>query len=297
MAAPPGLIAALIRLGFSQYEAQAYTALVGQEPMNGSEVSKRAGMPPSKVYETLARLEAKGAVLANHSEPVRYSAVPHGDVLASLRAKFGADLDIVTAALDRLPAADEPGLVWSLHNKDAIDRAFIRVIAGARASIFAGVWDEELDQLGPHLEAASQRGIETHVAIYGKRTLTGPRTYDLGKCGASARFRLSGRRLAVVVADDTSTAVAEFGDRTPDEAILTTNRVTSLLAVEYVKADISGRLLINALGETAYLQLLTTPEMRAVMATVEPITPGEALDHTAQRTPHRSPGSSVQVSG
>jgi len=278
MAAPAELIAALIRLGFSQYEAQAYTALVGQQPMNGSEVSKRAGMPPSKVYETLARLEAKGAVLASHSEPVRYSAVPHADVLASLRAKFGADLDIVTAALDRLPAADEPGLVWSLHDKDAIDRAFIRVIAAARASIFAGLWDEELDQLGPALEAASRRGIETHVAIYGTRTLAGPRTYDLGKCGASARLRLSGRRLAVVAADGTSTAVAEYGDRTPDEAVLTTNRVTSLLAVEYVKADISGRLLINALGDTAYRQLLATPDMRAVMATVEPGTPREALD-------------------
>ena len=278
MAARPELIAALIRLGFSQYEAQAYTALVGQQPMNGSEVSKRAGMPPSKVYETLARLEAKGAVLVNFSEPVRYSAVPHGDVLASLRARFGADLDLVTAALDQLPPADEPGLVWSLRDKDAIGRAFIRVIAGARASIFAGIWDEELDQLGPHLEAASRRGIETHVAIYGKRTLTGPWTYDLGKCGASARLRLSGRRLAVVVADDSDTAVAEFGDRTPDEAVLTTNRVTSLLAVEYVKADVSGRLLINALGDTAYQQLLSTPDMRAVMATVEPTVPREALD-------------------
>jgi HTH-type transcriptional regulator, sugar sensing transcriptional regulator len=276
MAARPELIAALIRLGFSQYEAQAYTALVGQQPMNGSEVSKRAGMPPSKVYETLARLEAKGAVLVNHSEPIRYSAVPHTDVLASLKARFDADLDTASAVLDQLPAADEPGLVWSLHNKDAIDLAFIRVITGARASIFAGIWDEELDQLGPHLEAASQRGIETHVAIYGKRTLTGPRTYDLGKCGASMRLRFSGCRLAVVVADDSDTAVAEFGDRTPDEAVLTTNRVTSLLAMEYVKADISGCLLINALGEAEYRQLLTTPDMRAVMATVEPRTPNLA---------------------
>lgn len=270
MAAPPELIAALVRLGFSQYEAQAYAALVGQRPMNGSEVSKRAGMPPSKVYETLARLEGKGAVMVSRSEPVRYTAVPHADVLASLRARFDADLDTAASALRQLPVADEPGLVWSLHDKDAIDRAFIRVITGARTSIFAGIWDEELEQLGPHLEAASRRGVGTQVAIYGKRTLAGPRTYDLDKCGASARLRLSGRRLAVAVADDSDTAVAEFGDRTPNEAVLTTNRVTSLLAVEYVKADISGRLLINALGETAYQQLLATPDMRAVMTPVEP---------------------------
>lgn len=270
MAAGSDLIAALIRLGFSQYEAQAYVALAGQEPLNGSEVSKRAGMPPSKVYETLARLEAKGAVLVNRSEPVRYSAVPHADVLAALKARFDADVATTTAALDELPAADEPGLVWSLYDKDAIIRAFIRVITGAVRSIFAGIWDEELDELGPPLEAASASGVDMHVAIYGKRTLTGPRTYDLDKCGASARLRLSGRRLAVVVADDQDTVAAQFGDTAPDQAVLTTNPVTSLLAVEYVKADISGRLLINALGEIAYQQLLSTPGMRAVMAPVEP---------------------------
>jgi len=96
MAARPELIAALIRLGFSQYEAQAYTALVGQQPMNGSEVSKRAGMPPSKVYETLARLEAKGAVLVNFSEPVRYSAGHHPSVVAS---GWGSPVSAARAAL------------------------------------------------------------------------------------------------------------------------------------------------------------------------------------------------------
>jgi HTH-type transcriptional regulator, sugar sensing transcriptional regulator len=270
MAVTSDLIAALTRLGFSQYEAQAYTALVGQEPLNGSEVSKRAGMPPSKVYETLARLEAKGAVLVNRSAPVRYSAVPHTDVLAALKARFDADVATATAALDELPAADEPGLVWSLYDKDAIIRAFARVISAATRSIFAGIWEEEFDRLGPLLEAASASGIDTHVAIYGKRTLAGPHTYDLDKCGASARLRLSGRRLAVAVADGRETVVAEFGDHTPDQAVLTTNPVTSLLAVEYVKADISGRMLINALGEPAYQRLLTTPDMRAVMAPVPP---------------------------
>lgn len=57
------LISALTRLGFSRYEAKAYVALVDQPLMNGSEVSRRADIPLSKIYETLARLEAKGAVL------------------------------------------------------------------------------------------------------------------------------------------------------------------------------------------------------------------------------------------
>jgi sugar-specific transcriptional regulator TrmB len=266
MTAEPELINTLVRLGFSQYEAQAYIALVGQGALTGAEVSRGAGVPPSKIYETLARLEIKGAVLVNRSEPVRYSAVPHGDLLDVARSRFEADVFAARDKLDRLPVQEEPGLVWSLRNRQAIVQAFARVTTGAERSIFAGIWDEEMDEIGPLLEQASARGVNTYVAIYGKRTLAGPHIYDLSECGASARLRLSGRRLAVVVADDSNTVVAEFGDRTPDQAVLTTNPVMSLLAVEYIKADVSGRLLINAMSASDYRQLLTTPGMKAILS-------------------------------
>lgn len=266
MAADPELINTLTRLGFSQYEAQAYIALVGRGALTGAEVSRGAGVPPSKIYETLARLETKGAVLVNRSEPVRYSAVPHADLLAVARSRFEADVFAAKEKLDRLPVQEEPGLVWSLRSRQAIVQAFARVTTGAKRGIFAGVWDEEMDDIGPLLEQAAARGVDTHVAIYGKRTLIGPQTYDLSECGASARLRLSGRRLAVVVADDSETVVAEFGYRTPDQAVLTTNPVTSLLAVEYIKADVSGRLLINAMSRSEYQRLLATPEMRAILS-------------------------------
>lgn len=264
MPADAGIVASLTRLGFTQYEAQAYGALVGQAALTGAEVGRRAGMPPSKVYETLGRLESRGAVLVNRSEPVRYTATPHTALLNELRERFDADLEAAETALEQLPAEQEPGLVWSLSGHDAIVQAIGSTIEGAQRTIFAGLWDEELDTLGPLLEAASARGIETHVAIYGTRSLTGPHTYDMAGCGASARLRLSGRRLAAVVADDTDAVVAEFGDRTPDQATLTTNPVVALLAVEYIKADVSGRLMIDAMSHAAYTELLTTPDMAAI---------------------------------
>ncbi len=114
------LIASMTRLGFTQYEAQAYTALVGQAALTGAEVSRRASMPPSKVYETLARLESRGAVLVNRSEPVRYSAVPHAALLEELRTRFEADLEAAASALDQLPVEEEAGLVWSLSGRKVI---------------------------------------------------------------------------------------------------------------------------------------------------------------------------------
>lgn len=55
----------------------------------------------------------------------------------------------------------------------------------------------------------------------------------------------------------------------PDEAVLTTNPVTSLPAVEYIKADISGRLMINAITPQAHQDLLKTQNMQDMLVHVE----------------------------
>jgi HTH-type transcriptional regulator, sugar sensing transcriptional regulator len=44
------LVQRLQALGFSQYEARAYCALLQKSPANGHEVAKLAGIPTSKVY-------------------------------------------------------------------------------------------------------------------------------------------------------------------------------------------------------------------------------------------------------
>lgn len=266
--ADDALLAALMRLGFSQYEAQAYWALVQQSPLTGSEVGKESRVPPSKVYETLRRLEDKGVVMVNRGEPVKYAAVPYSELLRTMKQHFENDLMVVDAALAALPKRSEPGLVWSLSDRPTIITAFNTIIEKAEQTLFAGLWEEEIEHHKVSLEAASARGVDVHIAMYGPSQLNGPHTYDLTECGSSARQRLSGRRLALVVSDDSDTAIAEFGLHSKDDAVLTNNRTVSLLAVEYVKADVSGRLLINALGQKAYQRLLTDPNMQAILAPV-----------------------------
>lgn len=263
---PADLISALIRLGFSQYEAQAYCALLQRSPMNGHEVGKLSSVPPSKIYETLQRLDTKGAVLMHRSEPVRYAAVPYAEVLARLRERFEGDLALVDKGLSTLPATREPGLVWSLRDRSAIVTAFLTTIDSAQQTLFAAIWDEEMEALREAIEAASARGVDVHVAIYGTASLNGPRCYDLRECGESARNRLEGRRLSVAVADEQDAITAEFGPSANEEAVLTDNAVISLLAIEYVKADVMGRILINSMGQRAYEKALNSDVMQALLA-------------------------------
>ena len=54
------LSANLKELGFSQYEAACYVALVGDHPLNGSQLSKISGIARSRIYDVLRSLLAKG---------------------------------------------------------------------------------------------------------------------------------------------------------------------------------------------------------------------------------------------
>lgn len=65
-------------LGWSQYEAAAYTALVRNGPMEASDVALEADIPDARVYGVLSGLEKKGSVLKQDKRPAIYDAQnPH----------------------------------------------------------------------------------------------------------------------------------------------------------------------------------------------------------------------------
>lgn len=256
---PDEIFAALAQLGLGQYEARAYCALLARSPMNGHEVAKASGVPPSKIYDTLARLIEKGAVLVERGEPVSYAALAYESVLEAARRKFQRAHDVAASAFASLPAMPDAGKVWSLRDRDTVLTAGEAIIDGATNSVFAALWDAELPELRPALEAAVRRGCAVHVAIYGTAKLDGPATYDLNLCGRSAVERLRGRRLSVLVADRERALIAEFHTSGTVEAISTANPVLGLLGIEYVKSDVIGRLLIDDMGETRFEELRHDP--------------------------------------
>src|SRR5699024_8040095 len=70
----PGLLQAL---GFSEYEARAYVALLGETDLNGYEVAKASGMPRANVYPVLERLVSRRAARRIETRAGRrYAAIP-----------------------------------------------------------------------------------------------------------------------------------------------------------------------------------------------------------------------------
>ncbi|GBQ22801.1 transcriptional regulator TrmB [Gluconacetobacter sacchari DSM 12717] len=189
------------------------------------------------------------------SEPVRYTAVSHSKFIGALRQQFEADLTTAENGLAQLPASHTNGLIWSLRSTEGVVSAIRNTIEDAKYEVHAALWDKELEYVAPCLEQASARGIEVHVAVYGRRVLDGPVCYDLTLCGESSVIRLAGRRLSAVVADQAKAVIAEFRADDAVEALVTDSPLVSLLAVEYIKGDVLGRLIINEMGQDVFEHL------------------------------------------
>ncbi len=77
----------LKELGFSQYEASCYMALVTTHPVNGSQLSKISGIARSRIYDVLRNLIAKGYVIEVNSG--QYAPLPSDELIRNPGKRHG----------------------------------------------------------------------------------------------------------------------------------------------------------------------------------------------------------------
>jgi HTH-type transcriptional regulator, sugar sensing transcriptional regulator len=227
------LIQRLQLLGFSQYEARAYCALLQRSPANGHEVAKTAGIPTSKVYETLERLLQKGAVLVQRSEPTLWAPVPYRDLTATLRQRMESNLTAVEQGLAQLGHEQDTKLTWSLSGHGHVVDSMRRAIDRTRERLAAAIPSGELDELTPALRAAAERGVAIDLVAGNGAALDLPE-------GERVRVRRrpdggqGDDRLAVVLGDGEETVLADLGLARP-EGMWTHHPAVALLAAEHLR--------------------------------------------------------------
>lgn len=82
------LIDQLMLLGLTQYEAQAYIALVVLQRATAAKIAEESKIPRPKVYEALDSLERKGFILSIAGTPVTYIAKSPKEVIANLKRYY-----------------------------------------------------------------------------------------------------------------------------------------------------------------------------------------------------------------
>jgi len=161
-------ISKLKELGFSEYEAKAYTALVNENPLTAYEISKNTGIPSSKVYEVIRKLEFRHMIQAVHGERSKiFIPVPPDEFVENFRSSIDDSLHAVQTNLNNFRSGMNVNYAWHIKDYDALLQKSKRMIETARESILLLTWHEEMSALFDDLNQAAQRNVKIAIIHYG----------------------------------------------------------------------------------------------------------------------------------
>ncbi|MGV0033907.1 MAG: TrmB family transcriptional regulator [Candidatus Azotimanducaceae bacterium WSBS_2022_MAG_OTU7] len=225
-------------LGFTTNEAKAYLALLGCQPATAYEIAKQAGLPTSKIYETVARLVSRAVLLANTDETgtQQYYALNPADLMQSLRNKIIKDTERLLPELQKLPTNNQSNLIWPLLNNNQVESRTLETINQAKVSILISLWPEELDWCEASLRDAEARGVNIALVHFGEPTRKIGATYH-HPVQETLYAEKGGRGLTVVV-DATQVVIANFQVGGEVDGAWSRNKSFVTVAEDYVKHDV-----------------------------------------------------------
>jgi len=227
----------LQQLGFSEYEAKAFVALVGKAAMSAYETAKISGIPSSKIYQVLDKLIAKqAAIRLEEGDKVLYTSPSIRDFLALQKESYNHTFTQLTNKLESLAEAREVSWVWNIRSYEEILKRVLFMIANASREIIISAYASEMAVIQQELEAASQRGVQIAIVHFGQTN------YQLGTIyihpieDTLAAER--GGRILTAVADQSIAINATIPGHEPASGAWSRNASFVLLAEDYIKHDI-----------------------------------------------------------
>ena len=161
---------AIKAIGFGDYEARVYCALLARSPANGYQVSSRSGVPRAKVYETLNRLVLRGAAVrvetANKDARV-YVAVDPKILIDNLQTQMNEAYNQAQSVLHHLQ--HEPDVIeffWRITSREDLVNRALELVDSAEKSLHVALWAEEFDAVYNSLIRADDRSVRLAVMLY-----------------------------------------------------------------------------------------------------------------------------------
>ncbi len=162
------LIHKLTRLGFAEWEAKAYLALLQRSPATGYQVSKDSAVPRSMVYQVLAKLVNRGAALVTHDgNAVLYAPVPPLELIQRLQREHDELTEALKRELTQVGQQPDEEYVWRLEGYENVLARSWKLIEGAQDSLYAKIYANEFVRLRDALEDAARRGVSISLATIG----------------------------------------------------------------------------------------------------------------------------------
>lgn len=175
----PDIIKMLQNVGFTEYEAKAYIALLEKSPLSGYAVALNSGVPRSKVYEVLEGLLSRGEVLASHGNPVLYTPLPPKELIKLKRRRTEVNLETAEEALEHYEFSTESrDNIWNISGYEEILHKIREVILNAKHRILLEIWSEDAEDIKKELMEANKGGVEIFIVSYGRLNFDFAQIYE-----------------------------------------------------------------------------------------------------------------------
>lgn len=159
----------LTAIGFTEYEAKVYVALLQESPSTGYQLSKLSGVPRSMVYETLKRLHARGAALETvKGRSTLYRPLPPEVLLDRYEREHRQLLHNLRGGLNKLYTAANDDHVWTISGKDTVMAYARKILQEAQSDTYLVLTDADLQALQRDIVAAHKRGAGINTLLTGE---------------------------------------------------------------------------------------------------------------------------------
>ena len=247
------------QLGFTEYEAKVYLALLAEHPVSGYQISKAAGVPRSMVYEALGRLEVRGAVWKTEEQKsVLFRPVAPDELLDRYQHEAEQRVAALRVGLGPIYQDQPDHRVWNFTGrKEALAHAN-QMIATATRELMLVLTDLDLEALREGLTVAHGRGVSLGLL------LTGDGQFPLGRVARHPQRETQAHRMEetlVVVADEGEVLISS-GQRAC--AVTVTNNPNLVqIARQFVWMELFAQRVFARLGKDLLDRL--DPEDRQIL--------------------------------
>jgi sugar-specific transcriptional regulator TrmB len=255
------LVSDLAAIGFTEYEAKVYMALLRESPATGYQISKLAGVPRSMVYEALGRLNARGAVLkTDDRRATLYRPVPPDVLLDRYSQEYQKRIQNLRGSLQALFNTQQEDHFWSIKGRDSTLSYAKQMIDAAENELLLVLSDVDLEELQDRVMKADERGVAVSALLTGSGDLS---------CGQVAHHpplesELHGLTdMLIVVADHKQALIANTDVETT--ATITGNRNLILIARQFVWMELFAQRINATIGPELLARL--NPDDRRILET------------------------------
>jgi sugar-specific transcriptional regulator TrmB len=245
-----GPIDKLVQIGFSEYEAKAYVALLRESPVTGYQLAKTSGVPRSMIYEVLGKLTARGAAMMLRKEgSTQYAPVPAAEFLAQLQHEQDALIGSLEEELAGLDAVSDLDYVWNIEGHENVMAKARDMIGQACERIYLSLLPATFPALQEALQRAIGRGVQVVLYSTGELDLPGGRVIANPVPG-EVHERVEGLWLVLVV-DAKEVLVGELLTENRARASWTGSPLFVFIAEHHLRTDLYLPRVLSLLGEQA----------------------------------------------